>query len=86
MRKQKTETMKTKRKKSLIEALVFGILCLFLFGSPMKADVGSFDEMNSTQYKKDYSRIYLEILRKKYETIYNDENKSLEELTTNRSK
>lgn len=62
-----------------IKAVILGILFIVMFGSPMGNTFQRFGE-NESFYRRDYSKIYLEHCRKRYQIIYNDENRSLDEI------
>lgn len=63
-----------------VKAILFGMAVLVLFVSPSRVS-DTMEKGNETFLRKRYSKMYLEKCRHKYEIIYNDENRGLDELT-----
>lgn len=85
MLKRKTTKTMTKMNTRTVKALFFGFAVMALFTSPgRKADR---DDINSeASFRYHYSKMYLQHCKQQYEIIYNDENRSLDELTAKDSR
>ena len=62
-----------------IKAILFGFIIIMLFGSPMSG-TESCNNANQTFLRRNYSMMYLEHCRQKYQIIYNDDNKNLDDM------